>query len=99
MPVVYALNPDERALSNVIMDYWARFAAAGDPNGGERLKWHPFKAPQGLGDGAAKYIILDLPLREGVRRRQEQCDFWDQQFLRSIVDSVPAGAPAVGSRP
>jgi parallel beta-helix repeat protein len=94
MPVVYALNPEERALSNSIMDYWTRFAATGDPNDGESLKWHPFRNPQGTGDGAARYMILDLPFREDVRLRQEQCEFWDQQFLRSIVGSVPAGAPA-----
>jgi para-nitrobenzyl esterase len=91
MPIVYALNPEERALSNSIMDYWTRFAATGDPNGGESLKWHPVRAPQGIGDGAARYLILDLPFRKGVRLRQEQCEFWDQQFLRSIVGSLPAG--------
>ena len=32
-----------------------------------------------------RYIVLDVPLREGKRLREEQCDFWEPFFLRSIV--------------
>jgi len=35
---------EAKALSKAIMNYWTRFAATGDPNGGEEPPWPAFKA-------------------------------------------------------
>jgi hypothetical protein len=47
----------------------------------------------GLGRGSDKYIALDWPLGEAKRVREQQCDFWEPFFLRSIADGPsPAAA-------
>jgi hypothetical protein len=46
-----------------------------------------FKHPNGSGRGPGKHIILDWPVREGDRLRENECDFWDGFFLDSIVGS------------
>jgi para-nitrobenzyl esterase len=54
--------------------------------------WPAFKHP---GRGAGKYLVLDVPVREDKRLREEQCDFWEPFFLRSIANgSVPASHPS-----
>ena len=39
-------------------------------------------------------MVLDWPLREDKRLREMHCDYWDDQFLVSVVDSVPASHPS-----
>lgn len=42
--LVQYLGPEEQALSEAMMDYWTRFAASGDPNGGTEPAWPRFSA-------------------------------------------------------
>ena len=90
-PTPYVLSADDRSLSNAIGDYWTRFASTGDPSDASALKWHPFIAPAADARAAMKSMALDLPLREDKRLREEQCDFWEPSFLRSLLGAVPAG--------
>ena len=92
-PSNYVLNADDLALFRAIGGYWTRFAASGSPNSDsdDVFHWPAFKHPTGKGRGADKYVILDWPLREGKRLREEHCDFWEPFFLGSIADGpVPA---------
>jgi para-nitrobenzyl esterase len=90
-PTPYVLSDDDRSLSNAIGDYWVRFAATGDPNDGIAFKWHQFISPAAEARAAEKYMVLDLPLREDKRPREEQCNFWEPYFYRSLLGAVPAG--------
>ena len=96
-PSNYVLNADDLALFGAIAGYWTRFAATGNPNQhkGEGLRWPMYKHPKGHGRGADKYLILDWPLREDKRLREEHCDFWEPFFLRSITSGpIPASHPS-----
>jgi len=93
----YVLNADDLALFGAIAGYWTRFAAAGNPNQhkGEGFRWPIYKHPAGHGRGADRYLILDWPLREDKRLREEHCDFWEPFFLRSIANGpIPASHPS-----
>lgn len=89
-PSNYVLNQDDLALFGAMSGYWTRFAATGDPNGGDSVSWPRFTHPSGEGRGASPYVVFDWPVRESERLREEQCDFWERLFLRSVSDSVPA---------
>jgi para-nitrobenzyl esterase len=65
----YLLSSAEIALSNEMMDYWARFAATGDPNGAGAIQWLPYDADENI-------LQLDnniVNLAGGYRN--PQCDF------------------------
>lgn len=67
--VPYSPSDAETALSNEMMDYWARFAATGDPNGSGAVQWLPY-------DGGENILQLDdstVTLTGGYRNAQ--CDF------------------------
>ena len=91
----YALDPIERALSRTIGGYWSRFAASGNPNTDDPavVHWPAFTRPSGAGRGVDKRLVLDVPIYEGQRLREAQCDFWEPYFFRSASGSVPAGTP------
>jgi para-nitrobenzyl esterase len=91
-PAPYVLNRADVALFGVISDYWARFAAEGNPNRDDPkvVPWPAFKHAVGGGSGADPHIALDWPMREGTEWREKACDFWEGFFLGSVVGSVPA---------
>ena len=65
----YSPSGAEITLSNEMMDYWARFAATGDPNGAGATQWLPY-------DAAENILQLDdriVALAGGYRN--PQCDF------------------------
>ncbi len=96
-PSNYVLNPDDLSLFGAISGYWTRFAATGNPNDkvGQDLRWPAYKHPGGHGRGANKYLVLDWPLREDKRLREDQCDFWEPFFLQSIASGpLPASHPS-----
>jgi para-nitrobenzyl esterase len=92
-PSNYVLNADDLALFGAISGYWTRFAARGNPNGDGTgaVHWPAFKHPNGRGQGPDRYLVLDWPVREGKRLREEQCDFWEPFFLRSAIGTAPPG--------
>ena len=69
---VSQLNPAQLALSEQIIRYWSRFAAAGDPNGAKDPVW----AEYALGSNAD---LLLAPGATGIRTdfyRNHKCTFW-----------------------
>ncbi len=95
-PTPYVLTADDLSLSGAISGYWTRFAATGNPNTDDEsvVHWPAFKHPSGQGRGADKYLVLDWPVREDMRPREAQCDFWEPFFLRSITAGpAPAWRP------
>ena len=94
-PSNYALSDADREFSRAMAGYWARFAAQATPNTDDEsvAPWPAFKHPTGQGRGSDKHLVLDRPIREGMRLREAACDFWDAYFLRSTTGAVPASAP------
>jgi para-nitrobenzyl esterase len=65
----YSPSSAEATLANEMMDYWARFAATGDPNGAGAAQWLPYDAGENI-------LQLDdsiVTLAGGYRN--QQCDF------------------------
>lgn len=67
----YSPTAEDQALESAMLGYWTRFAATGDPNGGQAINW-----PQYAAD-ADPYLELATPIRSGTGVRTAQCDFWD----------------------
>ena len=58
-------------LADAMQGYWTRFAANGDPNGGElAYPWPHY-------DAGDPYLQLDLPIAAGSGYKAALCDFWD----------------------
>jgi para-nitrobenzyl esterase len=67
--VPYTPSAAEVTLSNEIMDYWARFAATGDPNGGGAVQWLPYDAGENI------LLLDDTIANHPGGYRNTQCDF------------------------
>ena len=91
----HALTAADLTLHAAIAGYWTRFVATGNPNSDDDtiVHWPAFKHPTGQGRGSDKYIVFDSAIREGQRLREQQCDFWEPFFLRSMLGGLPAAAP------
>jgi para-nitrobenzyl esterase len=64
------LDEPERALSRMMMGYWGRMAATGNPNGAGALPWPEF-------DSTDANIVFDLSLSTTTGWKDEPCSFWD----------------------
>lgn len=65
------LTDDELKLSASVMGYWARHAAAGDPNGEGAPAWPKYDA----GKDEAQVLDMTITTKAGVKK--DLCDFWD----------------------
>lgn len=64
--------PDaDQPLVPVVQGYWARFAAAGDPNGGGALAWPAYAKASDAN------LVFDLPPKTESALDAATCDFWD----------------------
>jgi len=82
--ITHALTPADLALHAELAGYWARFAATGDPNGGNALEWPEYRKNH------ENHIVFDAVLSTGANLRQEACDFWSPFFLNGMAFGVPA---------
>jgi carboxylesterase type B len=91
----YTLGTADLDLSRAMAGYWTLFARTGSPNDDDdtTVHWPRFSRPRGRGRGVDKYLLLDLPVQEGLRLNETQCDFWEPYFLRSTTGAVPAHTP------
>ncbi len=62
-------DAEDEALSAAIQQYWARFAATGDPNGGGALVWPSYATTD-------PYLLLEDPLSVSAGYHLANCDFW-----------------------
>ena len=77
-------SPDELALSEAMMDYWASFARTGDPNfnangrgeGRDRPRWPAYSVDEDA------HLELGVPLARGEALRRPYCDFFDELLER-----------------
>jgi para-nitrobenzyl esterase len=65
----YSPSDAETALSNEMMDYWARFASTGDPNGAGAPQWFPYDADENI------LQLDDNTVNLAGGYRNAQCDF------------------------
>jgi len=59
--------------------------------------WPAFRHTTGNRRSGDKYIVLDVPIREDHRLREDQCNFWEPFFLQTVVGSVPAAQASPGA--
>ncbi|HMJ12971.1 MAG TPA: carboxylesterase family protein [Polyangiaceae bacterium] len=60
------------AFQALMQNYWVRFAASGDPNGGSAPSWPKYSAD------SSEYLALRDPTpTASANLRSAQCDFWD----------------------
>ncbi|HKE14188.1 MAG TPA: carboxylesterase family protein [Kofleriaceae bacterium] len=62
----------DRALARLMIGYWARFAATGDPNGEGALAWPRYTS------ATDRHMTIDLAPSIGHHLRGAQCDTWDR---------------------
>jgi len=91
----HVLTPADLTLHSAMAGYWTRFAATGNPNSDDDnvVHWPAFKHPTGPGRGADKYIIFDSVITESKRQREEQSNFWEPFFFRSMLGGSQASNP------
>jgi para-nitrobenzyl esterase len=65
------LSADEKPLSNAIMGYWGRMAAAGDPNGAGAFAWPKYDV------ASEQNIVLDLTPSVQKDLKKSACALWD----------------------
>lgn len=65
------LSAREGDLSDVMIRYWVRFAATGDPNGGDDPEWPRFEP------ASRRFLRLDTPISVESEDRPATCDFWE----------------------
>jgi para-nitrobenzyl esterase len=65
------LSVEDQPLVDAMQGYWTRFAATGDPNGGEEPSWPTYN------EEADQHQVLDLEVRTESGLRSDRCDFWD----------------------
>jgi para-nitrobenzyl esterase len=72
-PTGSLLNPAQRRLSDRMLSYWTRFAAAGNPNGNRPPYWRSFRPAH------PTVLTLDLAIvnNENGFDTQHHCDFWN----------------------
>ena len=60
-------------MSEAIQGYWAAFATTGDPNGGGRPTWLPYRRLK----QSDNVLELDTLIQASEGIRTEQCELWD----------------------
>jgi para-nitrobenzyl esterase len=79
-PAVLGMTKEDRALSDVVMDAWVRFARTGDPNGEGSPSWPAYT----LENDAHLELGDDVRARAGLRRAE--CD-----LIESVWRAMGAG--------
>jgi para-nitrobenzyl esterase len=76
LAVAEASSAADAALSRAMIGYWVRFAASGDPNGGDAVHWVAYTEEKD------NHLILDMEIRGGRKLRQEQLDLLGERLRR-----------------
>lgn len=71
----YTPTAADLAVSDAMIGWWSRFAAAGDPNGAGPAAW-----PEYASDGSDRTLVIDDPPASVDGIRAAQCDFWDTLY-------------------
>ena len=64
-------NEDDRIVESTILNYWTRFAANGDPNGGADPFWPPFNSL------SESYQNIDVTTFSDTHLKKAKCDMWE----------------------
>ncbi|MGQ0737316.1 MAG: carboxylesterase/lipase family protein, partial [Acidobacteriota bacterium] len=97
IPSARALTAADLVVYDVMSTYWRRFAATGDPNPrGQPVQWPPYRP--GPYDSPVdpsqsdRYFTFGDRLGVNTYLRDQQCNFWESFFFRSVLGVVPAAA-------
>ncbi|MGQ0732132.1 MAG: carboxylesterase/lipase family protein [Acidobacteriota bacterium] len=96
-PSNHVLTPADLVVFDAMSTYWRRFMETGDPNPrGAPVQWPPYRPDpaQGPVDLTRSDAYFTFGDRLGVNTylRDQQCNFWESFFFRSVIGAVPAAA-------
>ncbi|MEX2115009.1 MAG: carboxylesterase family protein [Pirellulales bacterium] len=74
--VPWQLEAADKALAAAISGAWVRFAASGNPQGGELPAWAPYDPT------AEPYLEFGDTIRPGQHLLKPECDFFDEHMTR-----------------
>jgi carboxylesterase type B len=86
-PSNHTFDAADQTLFTTMSEYWARFAATGNPSAGSDVQWPRFDRVSG------QYLVLDTSAGPSTHLRAEYCNFWEHYFFRSVIGVVPASRP------
>ncbi len=66
---VAPFDDTDESIAEAMQAAWVRFAATGDPNGGDLLRWPAYRAEDD------PYLVFDDAIRTGTNWRRRQMDF------------------------
>jgi para-nitrobenzyl esterase len=66
-----SVGDDDARLAARMIGYWSRFAATGDPNGGDAPPWQRY-------DASDAHLEIDVETRPASGLRRAECDAWDK---------------------
>jgi len=66
------VTDEDRVVQQTMTAYWGRFAATGDPNGGELPAWPRYDLAR------EAYVALDAKTTTGAKLHAGECDLWDR---------------------
>ncbi len=74
--VPWQLEPADKALAAAISGAWVRFAASGNPNGGDLPDWAPYDST------GEPFLEFGEAIRPGQALLKRECDFFDEHMKR-----------------
>ena len=89
---VFEAGEDDRLVEQHMLEYWTRFAAGGDPNGGTLMIWASFGS-----SSREPFLILQPQPETGEDLKREACDFWEQVSQRLPRMDTAAATPGSGT--
>jgi carboxylesterase type B len=99
-PVPYVLTASDLSLFRSMSTYWRQFVETGNPNHPDNpIQWPAFRPQPSYGsapvdpDRSDRYLVIDQRrIGEASYLRDEQCNFWESFYFRSVLGTVPASA-------
>ncbi len=78
----WSQQPTDRALAEAMSSAWVRFAANGDPAGGDLPQWTAYDAQK------EPYLEFGDKIRPGAELLKAECDFYDAYFAAKRAENA-----------
>ncbi len=92
-PSNHVLTAADLSVANAMSRSWRQFMDTGNPNADQSVQWPVYRpAPGELPVDPLRERHFVFANRSGVAYglREQQCNFWESRYFRSVVGAVPA---------
>ncbi len=72
----------DQRISQLISDYWVKFATSGDPNGAGLPPWAPYDAERQV------YQVIGVDVEQGAEFRRKELDALDRYFVATYESAT-----------